>query len=68
MVANDFKAQNTVSVQLQRALQDPSRGIRVLSSETIGRFLKKTIFIHFLTTNAGLALALRCACVSSHIT
>ncbi len=35
MVANDFKVKNAVSVQLQRALHDPSRGIRVLYSETI---------------------------------
>ncbi len=29
-------------------LHDPSQGIRVISSETIGHFLKKIIFIHFL--------------------
>ncbi len=44
MVANDLK--------VQRTLHDPSRGRRVLSSETIGHFLKKInkyIFIYFLT-------------------
>ncbi len=51
-------------MQLQRALHDPSWGIRVLSSETISHFLQKIIFIHFLTTNAQPALALRCACTS----
>ncbi len=61
MVANDFKVQNTISMQLQRALRNPSRGINNLSiSEKYNN-----IYIHFLTTNAGLALALRC--VSSHI-
>ncbi len=62
MVANDFKVKNGF-VQLQRALHDPSRGIRALSSETICH-LKNYIFIHILTTNARLALALRCPCVS----
>ncbi len=60
MVANDLKVQIAVSKQLQRALHDPSQETRV--------FLKKYIFIHFLTTNSQLALALRCACASSHIT
>ncbi len=40
MVTNGLKAQNAVSVQLQKALHDPSRGIRVLSREMIGHFLK----------------------------
>lgn len=31
-----------------------------LSIKTIGQFLIKQTNIHFLTTNAGLALALRC--------
>ncbi len=40
-----------------RALHDPSRGIRLLSSEPIGYFLiYKLIFIHLSTTNARLAL------------
>ncbi len=33
MVANDLKVQTPVSVQLQRTLHDPSRGIRVLSND-----------------------------------
>jgi len=53
---NGLKVQNSVSVQLQRALHDPSQGIRVLSSETIGHFLKNEKRIYFLTTNAHLAL------------
>ncbi len=38
MAANGLKVQIAVSVQLQKALYDPSRGIRVLSSEKIGHF------------------------------
>ncbi|ROI69460.1 Eukaryotic translation initiation factor 2 subunit 2 [Anabarilius grahami] len=41
-----LKVKITVSVQLQRALNDTRRGIRVLSSETIGHFLK--IQLHML--------------------
>ncbi len=41
MVASGLKIKNAVSMKLQRALHDPSRGIRVLSSKTIG--LKKNI-------------------------
>ncbi len=51
MALNGLKVQIAVSMQLQRALHDPSRGIRVLSSETIGHFLKKNV-------NFCLALAL----------
>ncbi len=68
MVASGLKVQTALSMQLQRALHDPSHGIRVLSSETIGHFLnKRKIYIYFLTTNVDLALALRCACVTSRI-
>ncbi len=35
------KVHITVSVQLQKAQHEPSQGVRVLSSETIGHFLKK---------------------------
>ncbi len=41
MVANWLKVQIAVSMQLQRALHDPSQGIRILSSKTIANFLKK---------------------------
>ncbi len=54
---NGLKVQITVSVQLQRALNDPSRRIRVLSREIISHFLKKYKCIYFLTTNAHPALA-----------
>ncbi len=57
MGPNGLKVQNAVSVQLQRALHDPSQGKRVLSSETIDHFPKKKKIIYFLTTNACLALA-----------
>ncbi len=39
MAANGLKVQIAVSVQLQKALYDPFRGIHVLSSEKISRFL-----------------------------
>ncbi len=39
MVLNGLKVKNAVSMQLQRALHDPSRGIRVISNGTIGYFL-----------------------------
>ncbi len=42
MGANRWKVQIAVSMQLQRALCDPNRGIRVLSSETICHFLQKS--------------------------
>ncbi len=59
MGINGLKVQIAISMELQRALHDPSRGIRVLSSETISNFPKKInkTFIYFLTTNAHLALA-----------
>ncbi len=44
MGANGLKVQIAVSMQLQRALHEPSRGITVLSSESIGNFLKKIFF------------------------
>ncbi len=46
---------------LERALHNPSQGIRVLSSKIISLFLIKIkyIFVYFLTTTARLALALR---------
>ncbi len=53
-----LKVQIAVSMQLQRALHDPSWGIRVLSSETIAHFLNEIKIILFLTTNARLALTL----------
>ncbi len=55
MGANVLKVQIEVSMQLQRALHDPSRGIRVLSNEMIGHFLKKKtkLFNH------------KCSCTSS---
>ncbi len=40
MGINVLKVQIAVSMQLQMALHDPSRGIRFLSSETIFHFLK----------------------------
>ncbi len=58
MGANGLKVQTAVSKQLQKALHDPSRRIRVLSSEMICHFKKKIKkCIYFLTTNAHLALA-----------
>ncbi len=48
MVANGLKVQ----IAVQRALHNPSQGIRVLASETIGHFLRKYKLIYFLTTNA----------------
>ncbi len=55
MGANVLKVQIEVSMQLQRALHDPSWGIRVLSNEMIGHFLKKKtkLFNH------------KCSCTSS---
>ncbi len=52
MGTNVLTVQIAVSIQLQRALHDPSRGISVLSSETIGHNKKMYIL---LTTNAHLA-------------
>ncbi len=50
---NGFKVQIAVSMQLQKALHDPSQGIRVLSNEMIGHFLKQNnIYILFLTTDS----------------
>ncbi len=58
MVANWLKVQIAVLMQLQSALHDPRPGIRVLSSEAIGHFLRKILIsILFLITNAHLALA-----------
>ncbi len=61
------KAQTAVSIQLQNILNTPSRGIRVLSSETIGHFLKKNYCIYILTIDSHFARALRCTCMSSRI-
>ncbi len=54
-----LKVQTAVLLQLQRALYDPSRGIRVLSRKEIGHLKKKNVLkcIYFLTPNARLALA-----------
>ncbi len=41
MGINGLKAQTAVSILLQRVLNNPNRGIRVLSSETLGHFLNK---------------------------
>jgi len=49
---NCLKVQMSVSMQLRH---DATRGIRVLSFSK-----KQKTYKHFLTTNAGLALALRC--------
>ncbi len=57
MGPNGLKVQIAVSIQFQRALHDPSQGIKVLCSETIGHFLKKKKILYFLTTKAHLALA-----------
>ncbi len=43
----DWRLKNAVSMKLQRALHDPSRGIRVLSSKTIGHFKKYIYYTHF---------------------
>ncbi len=59
MGMNGLKVQTAVLVQLQRALQDPSRGIRDISRETIGHHLKKYKNLYFLTTNAHLSQASR---------
>jgi len=45
---NGLKVQIVVSVQLQRALQDPRWGISVLSRETNCHFLKKIIKMYIL--------------------
>ncbi len=67
MGANVLKVQIAVSMQLQRALHDPSRGIRVLSSETICHFQKKKKKkIYILTTNTRLVLA-RLHALHSHV-
>ncbi len=60
IVANGLKVQIAVSMQLQGALHDPIRGIRVISSKSICNFLKKNKnkMNILLTTNAGLTLAL----------
>ncbi len=67
MVANDFNVKNAVSLLLQRVLHDPSRGIRVLSSETIGHFLKKNyidpLFNHKFISSA-MCLMLERSCVT----
>ncbi len=47
MGANGLKDQIAVSMLLQRALHDPSRGVRVLSSEKICH-LKKIIIIIYI--------------------
>ncbi len=41
MGASGLKVQISVSLQHQRALHDPSQGIRIASSKTIGHFLKE---------------------------
>ncbi len=59
--AQRIKVKNAVSVHLQRALKDPSRGIKIISGEMIGYFPpKKLPFIYVFTSSC---LALRCACV-----
>ncbi len=45
-----------VSVQLQRAINDTRKWIRVLSSKTIGHLKKKKKIICFINTNTRLAL------------
>ncbi len=57
MGANGLKVQ--IAVSMQRALHDPSRGIRLFSSETICHFLKK--FNKKKKLKKSIALALRCA-------
>ncbi len=49
-----FKVQIAVSTQLQKALHNPSQGIRDLSSETIGNFIKnkKQTCIYFFKYHA----------------
>ncbi len=45
MEINGLKVQIAGSMQLQRALHEPSRGLKVLSSEAIGHLKKnKSIF------------------------
>ncbi len=61
-----WQVQISVSMQLQRALHNPSRGIRVLSSKMIGHFLKNIKQYILLTTNACLALVWPYA-VCSHV-
>ncbi len=57
---NGLKDQIAGPIQLQRALHNPSQGIRDFSSKTIGPLKnKKLIYILF----NHLALALRCASV-----
>ncbi len=63
MGTNGLKVQIAVSMRFQRALHNPSQGIRVLSSKTMVHFPNLfLIFIEFLTTNARLAPVLWCAC------
>ncbi len=56
MDSKRLKAKITVSVQLQRAINDTRRWIRVLSSETISHLKKSNKCIWFINTNACLAL------------
>ncbi len=58
MGANGLKVKLQVQLQFWNwALNDPSRGIRLFSSETIGHFSKKYFLnIYFLNKNAYLAL------------
>jgi len=58
MASKRLKVKITVSVQLQRALNDTRRGIRVLSSEMIGKNdRKKCKCICFIETNDHLPSA-----------
>ncbi len=57
MGANVLKVLIAVSMQLQRAIHNASFEIRVLSSETIGHFLKTNKNVYTLTTNASLAVS-----------
>ncbi len=56
MGANGLKVQTAVSMLLQRALHDPSREVRVLSSEKFSHLKKKIIIIYILLLSQMLVL------------
>ncbi len=66
MAANGLKVQIAVSMQLQRALCDPSQVSRDTLFYLKIKNLKKNLNEH-LNTNAHFALALRCASVALRI-
>ncbi len=58
-----IKVKNAVSVHFQRALKDPSRGIKIMSGEMIGYFPQKnTIYIFFYLVLSSSAMHMHTLC------